>query len=251
MNTTGGEVVKFEFDPTVAARLHEHPDDRRGSKAGDTVRVAADAALGIADDLLMPAGSVFRYIGPDIVGPALAVRPGLPDATKWEVTSEPWGYVDYANNRICVFNTDNEAATGSSSPRTRSITRRAAAPASAGSMPGNLRRHRARGRPDHGRRREPLHQAGPDRAERDRCRRVGVRRGSHRPRRPVRHQPDARGATTNNRTFDSRTSTDDTITLRRCRQHLRARPGGDLPRAGSDGRRQGRRRLRSGRARTR
>ena len=62
-------------------------------------------------DLLMPSKTVFRYIGPDVAGQVnLAVgNQNYRDPSLWEVTSEPWGYVDLTKNRISVYNTDNEA----------------------------------------------------------------------------------------------------------------------------------------------
>jgi hypothetical protein len=58
----------------------------------------------------MPAGTVFEYIGPPLSGPVnLAVgSQNYRDTTMWRVTSEPWGYVDFANDRIAVYNLDNE-----------------------------------------------------------------------------------------------------------------------------------------------
>src|SRR5688572_5642640 len=56
----------------------------------------------------MPAGTVFRYLGPVDLSANLTTQ-DYADDTTWEVTSEPWGYVDFANDRISVHNTDNEA----------------------------------------------------------------------------------------------------------------------------------------------
>ncbi len=112
MNTNGGEVVKFEFDPTVAAAASTSSQTTTRLVPGDTVQVLEEVPITGPDDLLMPANTVFRYIGPEVAGQVnLSVASqNYRDASLWEVTSEPWGYVDYANNRISVFNTDNDAA---------------------------------------------------------------------------------------------------------------------------------------------
>ena len=59
----------------------------------------------------MPANTVFRYIGDEVAGTVnLSIASqNYRDPTKWAVTSEPWGYIDFANNRISVHNSDNEA----------------------------------------------------------------------------------------------------------------------------------------------
>src|SRR5439155_7869499 len=88
--------------------------------AGDTVQVLVEVpqltpaellAHPTWNNLLMPANTVFRYIGPDVAGlvDLSITKQNYRDPTLWEVTSEPWGYVDYANNRISVFNPDNGA----------------------------------------------------------------------------------------------------------------------------------------------
>ncbi|MFL6013428.1 MAG: hypothetical protein ACJ74P_03940, partial [Gaiellaceae bacterium] len=150
MSTNGGEVVKFEFDPTVPAanfttnggsevglkpRIQCNPDAPTDPatnfhcqlkpdgkpmfpdyvRMGDTVRVnvaVPDTNPNAAwNHLLMPAGTVFEYIGPlqsDTVDLSDAVQ-HYRDPTRWRVTSEPWGFVDYTNDRIAVYNLDNEA----------------------------------------------------------------------------------------------------------------------------------------------
>ena len=133
MDTNGGEVVKFEFDPTVPAanftsdqvinglvpRIQcdpeEHiadfncglapPDNDGYVRMGDTVRVVgAVPGAGLA----MPAGTIFEYIGPPLTG-SINLAVGVQDYRDedlWRVTSEPWGFVDYANDRIAVYNLD-------------------------------------------------------------------------------------------------------------------------------------------------
>ena len=126
--------------------LHERPDDHAELARTATPSRSSARCRSLESRRSWPAcpRNVFGYIGPDVVGPGRLSCRARTTATppSGEVTSEPWGYVDYANDRITVYNTDNEAATGSSSPRTRSTTRRAAAPASAGSTPGDVRHHR-------------------------------------------------------------------------------------------------------------
>ncbi|MDB5862130.1 MAG: repeat-containing protein, partial [Ramlibacter sp.] len=114
MNTVGGEVVKFEFDPTVAAAGMKSNQVSTRLVAGDTVQVLTEVPVSATDDprwsdLLMPANTVFRYIGPDINGAVNLATQNYRDPTKWVVTSEPWGYVDTVNNRISVHNAENEA----------------------------------------------------------------------------------------------------------------------------------------------
>src|SRR5262245_14433037 len=112
MNTNGGEGVKFEFDPTVPAAMTKSDQTITRLVPRDTVQVPTDIPTATPADLLMPAKTVFRYIGPEVSG-LVNLSPSIQnyrDDTKWEVTSEPWGYVDYDNNRISVFNTDNDAA---------------------------------------------------------------------------------------------------------------------------------------------
>src|SRR5262249_1309584 len=62
-------------------------------------------------NLSMPKNTVFRYIGPEVPGlvDLSITSQHYRDPSLWEVTSEPWGYVDTVNNRISVFNTDNGA----------------------------------------------------------------------------------------------------------------------------------------------
>ena len=110
MNTPGGEVVKFEFDPTIAASDYTSAQTSIPRlKKGETVRVTAEVPQVGPSDLLMPANTVFRYKGLDIAGPVNLSTQNFRDSNRWEVTSQPWGYVDVDNDRIAVFNTDNEA----------------------------------------------------------------------------------------------------------------------------------------------
>src|SRR5207244_12993517 len=127
MSTPGGEVVKFEFDPTVPAanftsaqtvtRLVPRFEIAATEylRLGDTVQVLQavpdDPSNPSWSHLLMPAGTVFEYVGPPVAGPSVNLGVGTQhyrDPTLWKVTSEPWGYIDYANDRISVFNLDNE-----------------------------------------------------------------------------------------------------------------------------------------------
>jgi hypothetical protein len=57
----------------------------------------------------MPAGTVFKYLGPNIPTMVSLAAQNYADTSLWEVTSEPWGYVDTTNDRIAVYNLDNEA----------------------------------------------------------------------------------------------------------------------------------------------
>ncbi len=125
MNTNGGEVVKFEFDPTVKAagltsaqtsnRLVGADEDL--GRPGDTVQVLVEVPVSLSDNpawsnLAMPAGTVFEYIGPDVAGSSISLgiaSQNYRNPDLWRVTSEPWGYVDFANNRISVHNTGNQA----------------------------------------------------------------------------------------------------------------------------------------------
>ena len=133
MNTEGGEVVKFEFDPTVKAAVYQSTDaPLTRLKTGDTVvlRTAlSDATVrpGSIDaanweSLTMGAGTVLVYVGPDDFDSndalannqtfdlsAAANEINYRNRNLWEVTTAPWGFVDYANSRISVHNTDNVA----------------------------------------------------------------------------------------------------------------------------------------------
>ena len=105
MNTSGGEVVKFEFDPTVPAANWKSSDTPSRLKTGETVQVLFDV------DASRPSGTIFKYLGGDITaGPVNLSAQTYSNTSLWEVTTEPWGYVDYAKNRISVFNGDNDAA---------------------------------------------------------------------------------------------------------------------------------------------
>jgi hypothetical protein len=135
MNTNGGEVVKFEFDPTVSAAVYTTDDAPIPRlKNGDTVVLRDDLNPAtprpgaIASDQWegrrMEAGTVLVYVGPDdfdsddVAAGRQAFNLAVNAANEinyrnrnlWQVTSEPWGFVDYAKNRISVFNTDNDAA---------------------------------------------------------------------------------------------------------------------------------------------
>ena len=112
MNTVGGEVVKFEFDPEVAASDYTASQSPARLKDGETVKLGT--ALGSA----LPAGTVFAYHGDELANPGnlgaliaanFASLTADQFAARWEAVSEPWGYVDTANDRISVFNRDNDA----------------------------------------------------------------------------------------------------------------------------------------------
>jgi hypothetical protein len=134
MNTEGGEVVKFEFDPTIKAAVYSSDQTIPRLKAGDTVilktglsdATVRPSTINAADweALKMSAGTVVVYVGPtnyDSDGNAAngqqafdlginaANQVNYRDRTLWHVTSEPVGFVDYANSRISVYDNDNEA----------------------------------------------------------------------------------------------------------------------------------------------
>ena len=142
MDTPGGEVVKFEFDPTVKAANYNSglssltglvgrvqcptADDLTSYncipsvpdyvRMGDTVVLAADLPVGPSDPLTwnklkMGKGTVLEYVGPRLTG-TVSLSPTVQayrNPALWRVTSEPWGYVDTVNDRIAVYNLDNEA----------------------------------------------------------------------------------------------------------------------------------------------
>ncbi|HEY9239052.1 MAG TPA: hypothetical protein VIP10_09480, partial [Burkholderiaceae bacterium] len=124
MNTEGGEVVKFEFDPTVKAAVYESTDaPLTRLRTGDTVVLMNGLTEGTArptditvanwEARKMGAGTVLVYVGENVdqtspLGEA-ANEINYRNRELWQVTTAPWGYVDYANSRISVHNVDNEA----------------------------------------------------------------------------------------------------------------------------------------------
>ena len=143
-NTPGGEVVKLEFDPTVKAAVYTSDQTIPRLKPGDTVQLTQDMPAttrpanipaGEWQGLLMPKGTVLVYVGPAVFDSNPTVDGNQPfdlgvnasslgrgpnpqlvsnninyrDKSLWQVTSEPLGYVDYANNRIAVFDPETGA----------------------------------------------------------------------------------------------------------------------------------------------
>ena len=111
MATPGGEVVKFEFDPTVpAAALDQRPGPRPARTAA---RPSSGSARGLRHRTAvswLARAPIFQYIGADISTARDARRPRTTSTTRCgRSTSEPWGYIDYANDRIVVYNLDNGA----------------------------------------------------------------------------------------------------------------------------------------------
>ncbi|MFN9446209.1 MAG: hypothetical protein ACK57Y_09265, partial [Pirellulaceae bacterium] len=110
MNTNGGEVVKFEFDPTVKGSDYTTDQTARRLIPGETVKTKFVVPPAVAGDPQMPAGTVFKYIGPRVNSAVALALQNYADKTLWEVTSEPWGFVDTDQDRIAVYNLDNEAS---------------------------------------------------------------------------------------------------------------------------------------------
>jgi hypothetical protein len=83
MNTPGGEVVKFEFDPTIAAADWNSGETPSRLKTGETVRVLS-AVPGGPSDLLIPANTVLRYKGPNITGPVNLATQNYRNTNLWK-----------------------------------------------------------------------------------------------------------------------------------------------------------------------
>ncbi len=122
MNTNGGEVVKFEFDPTVAASDYVSTQTVTRVAPGETVKLSSDMTLNLGSGpQTIQAGTVLMYMGEDRrLGVNLSnkgsagyeetfVNKDGDTVQLWTISSEPWGYVDTANDRISVFNLENDA----------------------------------------------------------------------------------------------------------------------------------------------
>jgi hypothetical protein len=123
MSTNGGEVVKFEFDPTVAASDYTSDESVRRVAPRDTVKLVSDMQLDLGSGLqTVEEGTVLMYMGEQR---RMSVNLGSKSSAGyeetfvnadgdtvplWTVSSEPWGYVDYDKDRIAVYNLDNEAS---------------------------------------------------------------------------------------------------------------------------------------------
>ena len=122
MNTNGGEVVKFEFDPTVAASDYTSSETATRVAPGETVKLVSDMTLNLGSGpQTIKSGTVLMYMGEtrrNNVNLSSKSSAGYEETfvnsdgdtvQLWTISSEPWGYVDTANDRISVFNLDNDA----------------------------------------------------------------------------------------------------------------------------------------------
>ncbi|MEO6651268.1 MAG: hypothetical protein ABIP17_01255, partial [Ilumatobacteraceae bacterium] len=91
----GGEVVRFEFDPTVKASNWTSDQTIARLRTGETVQL--QTAFGA-----LPVRTVMKYLGPDISSSVNLSTQTYDGNPVWEVTSEPWGYIDTFNDRISV-----------------------------------------------------------------------------------------------------------------------------------------------------
>ena len=234
MDTNGGEVVKFEFDPTVPA-AHWTSDQTHRRRPATHGRDRA-SAVGVRLSPRRPrrrrrhAGRapIFQYIGADIttgtVDLLVGVQPELPRRHACGRSPPSRGATSTTTTTgSSVYNLDNEAGnwvvvtedTADYSPRRGTSI--------GGLSPGDLRDRRARGRPatavdeSHYIKLARTEQQAIDAYAWEAAIDTGVNP----------YVIDLTPATTTNtRSFDADDIDDDTITLRRGRQHVRARPGG-------------------------
>lgn len=91
-----GSLVKLEIDPTVTAGDYDSSNTAK-LKNGDTVEVLFEVGTN-------PAGTVFKYLGEDMLSPVDLSTQNYSDTIQWQVTTPHIGYIDYDNNRIYVGN---------------------------------------------------------------------------------------------------------------------------------------------------